>query len=349
MLKTLTTLQAGRALAAISVAAFHLSSMMELDRYGGQEVFREYTKHGHLGVDFFFVLSGFIIFLAHVDDIGKPDAWRIYIYRRFVRLFPIYWLYTGTFVLLIALGVGNADTVAKMPQTFGDWITSLSLIRFTDANPPLPVAWTLFHELAFYAVFSILILNYRIGLVAFGVFMFFPIILFHYVGVDERTPFNVYTSAHNLYFLFGMGAMWLCRYGGRGVVEFTIGTCLTIFALVTMPLPHELSKLLLGFGFALVLVGAAKLELSGHLHIPYLLRLIGDASYTIYLIHTSISGLLLKIVIKVGFHQIIGAEGTYIVVLTGTIALGCLAYLVIERPLLNSLRRRVANENRQDN
>ncbi len=339
MLKTLTTLQAGRALAAISVAAFHLSILMGVDRYGGQEIFREYTKHGYLGVDFFFVLSGFIIFLAHANDAGKPEVWRIYIYRRFVRLFPIYWLYTGIFVLLITLGAGNADTIAGLPQTLDDWITSLSLIRFTDASPPLEVAWTLFHELAFYAVFSVLILNYRIGLMAFAVFMFFPIILFHYVGDDERTPFNVYTSAYNLYFLFGMGAVWLCRYGGRGVVEFTIGACFTIFAFVTMPLPHELSRLLFGFGFALLLAGAAKLELSGKLHIPYWLRLIGDASYTIYLIHVSTEGLLLKIAIKIDLHQIIGAGGTYIAVLIGTIALGCLAYLVIERPLLNSLRR----------
>src|SRR5882762_91392 len=117
----LKALQAGRALAAISVAAFHLSLMMGLDRYGGQAVFREYTKLGNLGVDFFFVLSGFIILFAHVDDIGKSDAWGAYVYRRFVRLFPIYWLYTGTFVLLLAL-VGGTD--AKMPTTLGDWITS---------------------------------------------------------------------------------------------------------------------------------------------------------------------------------------------------------------------------------
>jgi len=310
--------------------------MMGLNRYGGQAVFHEYTKLGNLGVDFFFVLSGFIILFAHVDDIGKSDAWGVYVYRRFVRLFPIYWLYTGTFVLLLAL-VGGTD--AKMPTTLGDWITSLSLIRFTDGSPPLEVAWTLFHELAFYAVFSILILNYRAGLAAFGVFMFVSVFFYHYPPATARTPFNVYTAAYNLYFVFGMGAFWLYRRGGHGVAELILGIFLSTAALVTMPLPHDLSPLLTVFGFALVLAGATKLELSGHSYIPSFLGVIGDASYTIYLVHVSFEGVLLKIAMKAHLHQIIGAGATYIAVLTGTIALGCLAYFAIERPLLKTLRR----------
>ena len=122
----LQTLQAGRALAAISVAAFHLSITMGVERYGGVPVFQEFTQHGSRGVDFFFVLSGFIILFAHVGDIDKPRAWGEYIYRRFVRLFPIYWLYTAGFVALLALGFG---TQADMPTSVADWLTSL------DADP----------------------------------------------------------------------------------------------------------------------------------------------------------------------------------------------------------------------
>lgn len=340
MQKKLQTLQAGRALAAISVAAFHLTIMMGVDRYGGQEVFKEFTLHGNLGVDFFFVLSGFIILLAHIDDIGKPNAWRVYIYRRFVRLFPIYWLYTSIFVLLlVTTGVGNAETIAKLPQSLNDWITSLSLIRFNNADPPLPMAWTLFHELAFYAIFSILILNYRVGLVLVGIFMFSSVILYSFPGIDERAPFNVYTSAYNLHFLFGMGAMWLYRCGGRGTVELAIGICIVILASATMQLPYGSTLTIFAFGFALILAGVTKLELSGKLHIPLFLRLIGDASYTIYLTHIALQGLLLKILIKSGFNLIVGNEVTYLFVLTGTIAIGCLIYMVIEKPLLTVLQR----------
>ena len=70
----LRVLQAGRGLAAAGVAAFHLSMHMGVDRYGGVSVFTDFTRQGFRGVDFFFVLSGFIIFFAHFEDLGHPAA-----------------------------------------------------------------------------------------------------------------------------------------------------------------------------------------------------------------------------------------------------------------------------------
>lgn len=106
----LKTLQAGRGIAAISVAAYHLSITMGNPRYGGNAAFQAYTNAGDRGVDFFFVLSGFIILFAHIADIGHPEACGRYAYRRFARLFPIYWLYTAIFVLLLFVVGGEART-----------------------------------------------------------------------------------------------------------------------------------------------------------------------------------------------------------------------------------------------
>ncbi len=49
---------------------------------------------GHAGVDFFFVLSGFIIMHAHTADIGKPERLYRYLWRRATRIYPIYWIVT---------------------------------------------------------------------------------------------------------------------------------------------------------------------------------------------------------------------------------------------------------------
>lgn len=333
----LRSLQAGRALAAAAVAAFHLSLGMGLARYGGKEVFGEYTRLGNRGVDFFFVLSGFIILFAHHEDIDKPSAWGKYVYRRFVRLYPIYWLYTLVFVALLAI-LGGTD--AKMPTTFGDWATSLSLVRFTGGEPPLQVAWTLFHEVAFYAVFSILIISRRAGFVALGAFMLVAILFYQYPAEGSRSPLNVYTAAYNLFFLLGMCSFWLYRRGGNGLIEFSIGLFITVAALRTIPLPHQLSPLLLVFGFSVFLAGIAKLEQSGQFKIPLFLAFIGDASYTIYLTHVSFEGLLLKIAMKISLPHRIGYESTFFLVFAGTISLGCVAYYLIERPLLDTLRQK---------
>src|SRR5438067_4939375 len=225
----ISTLQAGRAIAAMSVAAFHLTIMMAAPRYGGMHVFGDVTRYGKHGVDFFFVLSGFIILLAHARDIGHPGAWGRYLVRRFSRVFPVYWLYTLVFVAVLMVAGG---TDASVPDTAAGWLTSLSLIRFTDASPPLGQAWTLFHELAFYAVFSILILNRALGMAALAAFVAAGL-AFH-PGPHEiaRTATNVYASGYNLYFVFGMLAFLLYRTRGRGLPESLGGLALVLVVLV---------------------------------------------------------------------------------------------------------------------
>jgi len=333
----LRVLQAGRALAAAGVAAFHLSVTMGVDRYGGVPVFADFTRQGFRGVDFFFVLSGFIIFFAHFKDLGHPAAWKEYAFRRFVRVYPIYWFYTAGIVVLLLLGFG---TEAKNPEGLGDWLTSWSLVRFTDAGPPIPPAWTLFHEVAFYAMFSLLILNVRVGIAALVIWACVCAAFWQFPGAPERTPFNVYTAGYNLFFLFGMGAFWLYRRGGRGFFEFAAGVVITIAAAITLDLPYKLSYLALVLGFALLVAGATKMELGGYIKVPNFLNYIGNASYSIYLSHLAIQGLLLKISMATGLYRAVGAHATYVFVLAMTIALGCLAYALIERPMISWLQKR---------
>lgn len=342
------TLQAGRAVAAFAVAAYHLSIIMGEPRYGGEEVFRQFTRQGNLGVDFFFVLSGFIILFAHFKDIDNPGAVGKYLYRRFVRIFPVYWLYTLVFVGVLAVTGG---TVAKVPSTVSDWITSLTLIRFTDGTPPLTVAWTLFHEVAFYATFSILIINKRLGIGVFILISAISILLYHFPAEEERTPFNVYTSAYNLYFLLGMGAYMLYRRGGSGVAEFILGLVISLTTVAEIFIPQQLLPLTLALGMALLLAAVTKFEAAGKIDVPKFITLAGDASFTIYLTHTNFQGTLLKIMKVTGLQNNIGNELTYIIVLVGTIVLGCVAYLIIEKPILGffgKYRRPATSQHKPD-
>jgi peptidoglycan/LPS O-acetylase OafA/YrhL len=330
----ISTLQAGRAIAAVSVVAFHLSIMMASPRYGGVEVFREYTRYGARGVDFFFVLSGFIIVFAHARDIGHPAAWGNYVYRRFVRVYPIYWLYTLVFVVVLATAGG---TDAAMPDTLPDWLTSLSLVRFTATKPPLGQGWTLFHEVAFYAVFSILILHRRLGMLALGAFALVAVLF--PPGLLGK-PLNVYTSDYNIYFVLGMGAWLLYRKGGKGLVDALCGVALSVVALATTLVPPGLSLLALAAGLAWMLAGLVKLETSGLLRIPRWLVSVGNASYSIYLTHINVEGLILKIAPKLHLNQLLGPQLTFAVVLAATVGVGWLAYVFVEQPLLKLLKRR---------
>ncbi|HSW16293.1 MAG TPA: hypothetical protein VLJ86_03645, partial [Ramlibacter sp.] len=92
-------------------------------------------------------------------------------------------------------------------------------------------------------------------------------------------------------------------------------------------------------GFALLLAGVTRLEsLRGHLPVPRVLTEVGDASYSLYLLHLPLSGLLLKLCGVSRLHRALGGEATYLLVLAGAVALSWVAYRWVEAPLLELLR-----------
>ena len=74
--------------------------------------------------------------------------------------------------------------------------------------------------------------------------------------------------------------------------------------------------------------------------VPAFLVFIGNATYSLDLIHEQVSGLLLKVLIRTGLYALLGSGVTYALVLLLTVAGGCLAYVLVERPLLRLLRGR---------
>lgn len=335
----LTTLQAGRAFAAMAVVAFHLSIFMSVDRYGGIAVFEPWTRHGNLGVDFFFVLSGFVILMAHARDIGQPSKVGQYIWKRFVRVYPIYLVYTLTFATLVLAGLGANST---MPATWEGWISTITLVRLSPESPPLAPAWTLFHEVGFYALFSILIISRRVGIAVLASWLLACIALWQYPGEINRTAFAVYLSAYSLHFALGMAAFAAYdRLRNYQWISAVFGLTAMIGAAAAWALlPGGRTLFTWACGFAGVLLAAVSVERStGGGLVPAWLRHIGDASYSLYLLHLPVMGALLKVAQKLKLQAAIGPESTFLVVFAGTVAAACLAYRLIEHPLLGRLRR----------
>ena len=84
-----------RGLAALLVATFHYTLEMELEPY------TFFLSNGYLWVDFFFVLSGFIMMHVYVDEFGKgvrPSGYRSFIVARLARIYPVHFVILLTFV-----------------------------------------------------------------------------------------------------------------------------------------------------------------------------------------------------------------------------------------------------------
>ena len=72
-----------RGVASILVVIFHV-----FEAFAGGDRFRQIINHGYLAVDFFFLLSGFVVAYAYDDRWGKMTQWDFY-KRRLVRLQPM--------------------------------------------------------------------------------------------------------------------------------------------------------------------------------------------------------------------------------------------------------------------
>ena len=163
----LSTLQAGRAFAAAAVVLYHLNvAYFGNPEYFPQGFFSPFSM-GYAGVEFFFVLSGFIILLVHQSDIGRPGTLGPFAMKRFLRVYPPLWVVLAGLVVLYALIPTMGGPDVRDPA--GALATFLLVPAPTETL--LGVAWTLRHEVMFYAVFAFLLLNRRVGAAVMAVWM----------------------------------------------------------------------------------------------------------------------------------------------------------------------------------
>ncbi|MBX8827143.1 acyltransferase [Ochrobactrum sp. SFR4] len=336
----LKSLQYGRGLAAMAVVAFHLSLLLGSPRYLNDAVFLNFMHRGKLGVDFFFVLSGFIIVFAHHKDINQPERVSDYLLKRFTRLFPVYWLYTAIFCGLVALGFGSASIV---PESFSNWISTIFLIRLDSFELPITPAWTLIHELAFYLIFATLILNRTFGIIILAAWLMTGGIVFQYTEEGSRSALTTYFSPLNFNFLIGMAAFYAFHRLTNINLKPAFLSGLVLFIFVYILENHGISyqhlQIIYAVSFGLLILGAVSYEKNGLRTTRFkILSLIGDASYTIYLTHLAFLGLFSKVMIKISAYVSFSPHFIYLAVFSATIIAGCLLYWFLERPLLQYCR-----------
>src|SRR5665213_1586618 len=114
-------IQGCRGLAALLVVFYHLGDTLAKPKYLGADAdpLKSLFSFGSCGVQFFFVLSGFIITLVHRKDFGVPQRLPHYVRKRLVRIYPTYII---IFVAVYLLAIAFSSTRQTVPHDAGTLI-----------------------------------------------------------------------------------------------------------------------------------------------------------------------------------------------------------------------------------
>lgn len=290
------------------------------------------ARNGLLGVDFFFVLSGFIIALSSAQLVARGRGLREYLRARFLRIYVPYWP-VGVPLLILYMAFPSLSAAVRDMGVF----TSLTLLP-SNTPPALSVAWTLVHEVVFYGVFATYFVSRRLH-VATLVAWVSVILFWWWKGFEAGIGLTFLVSPRNLSFIVGLLVFHVRRLADQrafalgDVPAAVVGTALV--AWVSVAADHLLATV----GFALVVFAAASRLAQARVP-PRVLMTLGSASYAIYLVHNPLLSVLVRVAKRVSSEPWLVLS----VISLFAIIAGVLYWRVIETPLLRWVRARFVAE-----
>lgn len=323
----LTEIDALRGVAAMLVVLFHYTTRFD-ELYGHTAPPLFSVPWGHLGVNLFFMISGFVIFMTLARTSRPLD----FVVSRFSRLYPAYWAAVlCTFAFTAWLGLPG--------KTVGADVAVLNLAMFHSLfNVPNVdgVYWTLEVELIFYAW---ALLAFRLRLLEqvhllLGALLALRLV---YWGSAELLQIELPWIAYRLLILkfipwFAVGVMVYRRASG----STTAGRdwALAALAAATLALIDGPVMGALCVAIAALLLAAATGRLA--LLRNGVLVWLGTISYTLYLVHENIGWALMLRLERLGM----GPDLAIGVTLAGALALASLLTYTIEQPAMRWVRDR---------
>jgi exopolysaccharide production protein ExoZ len=346
-------IEAARGLAALAVVLFHADTTVWMHAVQNNAPDQAPFAWGDRGVDFFFVLSGFIIVYAHQDETTGWRTFRRYAAKRFVRVYPVLWLVAGSVVTM------NLLMDAQLPSA--EQVTTSFLLNPSLAWGYPPVSWTLRHEVLFYALFSVSLLNRRLGLailtVWFAACAAQGVAL--QVGASAPGTWMMVLSPLNLDFAIGALAALASRSissspGGLVVLAIGVAALATTFfgfALAESPSRRVLDyqgpaatlwDFLFGCSFGVIVLGLS--QLGSRVPVPSFLLWLGSASYALYLVHTPVLGVAGRFTIDWLGSSDAGVVFAYCVSIGMALVAAWSIHACFERPVSGLLRSALLRE-----
>ncbi|WUQ38974.1 acyltransferase [Streptomyces sp. NBC_00234] len=338
--------------AALVVVLYHLSRGV-----GEIPGISQTVWYGRSGVTFFFVLSGFV--LAWTYD-GNRVPVRVFLWRRFARIWPLFALTTALSVV-VWLVFGNP--VSKKAVAVSFTLLHAWVLDPVIAKGGNPAGWSLSDEAFFYVCFPLLLAMLagrtpRTWLaVACGVFAATLAVWVLASQIADPTTrsltLDYLPATRILQFILGIVAGLAVKRGWRPPVSLPVAALLVLgWHLALIPWSdavsdrewygaYSASQLLAGPVFALLVASAAHADvhnLRTTLSGPWMVRL-GHWSFAWYLVHEIVIRIVLGTAGRPDPDSLPAIAATWLVILVTSQVLAGILYVYVERPAERAIRR----------
>lgn len=288
------------------------------------------SEYGFLGVELFFLISGFVICMSSIGR-GVGD----FFIARVVRLYPAYW-----FAVLATTLVVTLLPAVRKPLGPRDTLANLSMLQIPlHIHDVDGVYWTLWAELRFYLLFAVVVglgVTYRRVVAFCALWTVAAIITIDHGGALMHMLFLPYQAP---YFIAGTAFFLIYRYGQDAMLWGIIGLqfLLAVHYLgVDGRIRHKFGHVPAWFAVVVIAVFFVLLALIavGALRVGWrALTTAGTLTYPIYLLHQHIGWAVL--------NRVQGSAPAPLLVLALTALMIALAYAVhrlVERPLARAMK-----------
>ncbi len=334
----LNSIQVLRALAAWLVVFHHCMQLFVL-HFGVESanfkvsngVFRAISTHGSIGVDLFFVISGFVIFYAIERKRVSPF---IFVRNRLVRIVPAYWFFTVLTALVLVCFPSVVPLTAYAPDFM---LKSLFFIPTLNPSgigfyPLLTVGWTLNYEIMFYMALFLSLFFSRNATVFV---LMLVLVSLQLLSVELGGSLFFYANSIIYEFLFGVLVSIAYRRGWLRWINPPIALLLMILSIVIIGSSAAVTHNPLRFGLPCAIVVMAALSLESYFPNTGFFKKLGDWSYSTYLCHVLVISFVLR------WSQLfeIGLLPSFIVIVALVVLISFVSYELLERSALRFAKR----------
>jgi peptidoglycan/LPS O-acetylase OafA/YrhL len=339
--------QIARGLAALLVVIGHslTYTMVYSGRYGLTKPSFISIPWG-IGVDIFFIISGFIMVFSSESLFRTKGAWMVFLFKRFWRVVPLYWT-----IITIYL-VRNLLSGREVPSLEGA-IASYLFIPYDSLNnkiirPFYEIGWTLNYEVFFYLIFAVF-LYFKKKIACLSVFIVFLTFFLFGKFSPVKWPFFLFYS-QPIIFEFCLGGLlglfykknFFLSYINFFLIQFIFlffvlsNDFFFPFLFIDSATPNNFLRLLF-WGVPACFYIFSMIYMPNIFDSPTkrLLRFLGDISYSLYLSHPLVMGLLSSLCFKPACYLSIPFSFFALFLVISSLVFASLLFKYVEKPFLD--------------